>query len=121
VSGHVHTCRACAPDLFLDGPRIGEHHIAVRFNDHRRRPSLRIFLNGVVVDSCTEALAGEHGRVWFFSSVDGRHYHQCPCGAHRVCESSDEGMVEIRSADALELSTERAWLDGPEPRSPRFT
>lgn len=96
------TCRVCRPDLYPSGPRQGEHHVAVRFG----YPDvlLYVYLDGVRLDNCTEALAGRDGLV----VVDwpGEWLWGCPCGSGERPEEIRFGLVEVTNTKR-EASDER--------------
>lgn len=96
-----HCCAACRPDLLLSGPRIGEHHFAVRLGDGG--PKFEVLLNGEELLGAFEVLAGEHGRVWRFvyhATEAGRAYRVC-CDGNRslmgACFEIVDGNVQVLS------------------------
>lgn len=93
---HLCQCPSCQPELFPSGPRQGEHHVAVRFNDTRitAYPPFRawsITLDGVHVEHiCNEALAGTEGLVVLHSTP----LHLCAC-LNDQCQYVRTGTVTI--------------------------
>jgi hypothetical protein len=82
----VCACRNCDPSLAPDGPRLGEHHLAVRFGDVEAVG----YLDGEPIMNCFEIWAGTPGQAWRI----GNPPHLCWCSGD-VCVYIDVGNYSV--------------------------
>src|SRR5687767_5221728 len=92
-TAHVCGCVNCQPELYPQGERQGNSHVAVRFGERFWRATI----DGEQVDSLTEAKAGEHGFVVFYPRQNGaRHVCvRCKPAVYEVCTAVRHGRVEL--------------------------
>lgn len=102
VAGHY--CRVCRPDLMPpDRPRIGEHHVSVRFSGDAKH--IDVFIDGQKARAAFEALAGDPGVVWRYADHEhpefwnGHPVKRLHCWAEdgAACVETVRGRVEVRS------------------------
>jgi hypothetical protein len=80
----------------MDGPRLGEHHIGVRFGS--RDVHTRIWLDGQEISrDCFEAIAGEDGTVWCYIRHADGHFHLHCHSLQAACFEIKRGVVQVSS------------------------
>lgn len=90
-------CPECHPEHFnLPATRLGENHIAVRFNHYGVGFNHRVMLDGVdVTERYKEAVIGDAGWAVLYSNHgNSRLTHPCTCGLDS-CQELKRGKAEL--------------------------